>query len=86
MNGNCEILKMQVNGPFSTKESKPEYPQKTPENQQENRYHNRGENSLPQFSISFVKFWPPFLNKATRSRKSSATQSFKYMLVLFVLP
>ena len=54
MNENFEILKLQVNG-FLPKRwgRKPEYPEKAPDNQPENRYHIiiRGENSPPQPGI-----------------------------------
>ena len=40
MNGIFEILKVQVNGPLHKRgESTPEYPEKPPDNQPENRYH-----------------------------------------------
>ena len=40
MNENLEMLKVQVNIPLSKRgRSKPEYPEKTPDNQPENQYH-----------------------------------------------
>ena len=40
MNENFEILKGQVNGPLPKRGgSTPEYPEKTPDNQSENRYN-----------------------------------------------
>ena len=54
MNENVDILKVQVNGSLPKRGGgNPEYPEKTPDKQPENRYHIiiRGELSPPQPGI-----------------------------------